>query len=468
MCLLDLYWLMDWRRQFQLPYFVLLRFYFCFSTVLISFFFLCVCSVWFIHDYFLLANVVIHFIQSPVSCAASRWPCSYYSFIINSLINFRQWLFFVTPHIITAQKKMSWQRYNIANNSPYALLCKRKCAFHHFLLSIFECANYKHYQKLARLQHLLADLLYNWLYFFFSWQPWPIFDIRPTFSGVRRPSVCSWLQIADKNEQNDYLYAGEFWKWFTGPFLSDWHLIMVFCTCFARVWLSAFVFDIRCSRVQWLLALSGWFSEVFLLPARFCLAMHQRQELDILLVVKVFCWGIFLLWRFFFVFLPDSELTPEQQEFQQLARKFAREEIIPVAAHHDRTGEYPWEIIKKAHALGLMNGHIAPEFGEQLSNFPTVFVILLMCSLSSSRWNGAWQFWWLPHCWRAVLRLLWDRDRAGSQRPRGNQWFQSVSLWINKQLLCVIAASSRHPVRQHWAEKEVSGSHDWWAPHVCK
>ena len=32
-------------------------------------------------------------------------------------------------------------------------------------------------------------------------------------------------------------------------------------------------------------------------------------------------------------------LTDEQREFQQIARKFAREEILPVAAHHDKTGE---------------------------------------------------------------------------------------------------------------------------------
>ena len=48
---------------------------------------------------------------------------------------------------------------------------------------------------------------------------------------------------------------------------------------------------------------------------------------------------------------------------QALARKFAREEILPVAAHHDRTGEYPWEVIRKAHALGLMNPHVPAEFG---------------------------------------------------------------------------------------------------------
>lgn len=33
------------------------------------------------------------------------------------------------------------------------------------------------------------------------------------------------------------------------------------------------------------------------------------------------------------------ELTPEQQEMQQLARKFTKEEIIPNAAHYDKTGE---------------------------------------------------------------------------------------------------------------------------------
>lgn len=59
----------------------------------------------------------------------------------------------------------------------------------------------------------------------------------------------------------------------------------------------------------------------------------------------------------------NFELNDTQREFQELARKFAREEIIPVAAEYDRTGKYPWEIIKKAHSLGLMNGHIPEEYG---------------------------------------------------------------------------------------------------------
>jgi len=59
----------------------------------------------------------------------------------------------------------------------------------------------------------------------------------------------------------------------------------------------------------------------------------------------------------------NFELTPEQKEYQQLARKFALEEIIPVAAHHDKTGEYPWDLVKKAHELGLINSHIEPKYG---------------------------------------------------------------------------------------------------------
>jgi len=56
-------------------------------------------------------------------------------------------------------------------------------------------------------------------------------------------------------------------------------------------------------------------------------------------------------------------LTETQNEYLEMAEKFTREEIMPVAAHYDRTGEYPWEVLKKAHANGLMNLHIPEEYG---------------------------------------------------------------------------------------------------------
>lgn len=57
------------------------------------------------------------------------------------------------------------------------------------------------------------------------------------------------------------------------------------------------------------------------------------------------------------------ELSPEQKEYQQLARKFAREVIVPKAPHYDQTGEYPWDIIKQAWELGLINGSLPTSCG---------------------------------------------------------------------------------------------------------
>jgi len=56
-------------------------------------------------------------------------------------------------------------------------------------------------------------------------------------------------------------------------------------------------------------------------------------------------------------------LSDDQQAYQELARKFTREEITPKARHYDETMEYPWEIIKKAHEVGLINTHVPEKFG---------------------------------------------------------------------------------------------------------
>lgn len=41
-----------------------------------------------------------------------------------------------------------------------------------------------------------------------------------------------------------------------------------------------------------------------------------------------------------------------------LAMRFSRESIVPVAAEYDRTMAYPWPLLKEAHSLGLLNTHI--------------------------------------------------------------------------------------------------------------
>lgn len=56
-------------------------------------------------------------------------------------------------------------------------------------------------------------------------------------------------------------------------------------------------------------------------------------------------------------------LSSQQQEFQSIARKFAREQIAPQAAELDRTGEYPMELFKAAWELGLVNMHTPEDCG---------------------------------------------------------------------------------------------------------
>jgi len=57
------------------------------------------------------------------------------------------------------------------------------------------------------------------------------------------------------------------------------------------------------------------------------------------------------------------EMTEDQRSFQEVARSFADDVMIPNAAHHDTTGEYPTEIFNKAWELGLVNTHVEEEHG---------------------------------------------------------------------------------------------------------
>lgn len=59
----------------------------------------------------------------------------------------------------------------------------------------------------------------------------------------------------------------------------------------------------------------------------------------------------------------DPLRLPCRAHTADLARRFTAENIIPKAKHHDETMEYPWEIIKAAHAAGLVNTHIPEAYG---------------------------------------------------------------------------------------------------------
>jgi len=57
------------------------------------------------------------------------------------------------------------------------------------------------------------------------------------------------------------------------------------------------------------------------------------------------------------------ELTEEQHALQDMVAKFARNEMMPIAAECDRSGEFPFELAQKVHELGLTNISIPEEFG---------------------------------------------------------------------------------------------------------
>ncbi len=59
----------------------------------------------------------------------------------------------------------------------------------------------------------------------------------------------------------------------------------------------------------------------------------------------------------------DFSLSDEQRQLRELAHDFAAHEIYPKSAEHDRTGEFPTEILKKAWEVGLLNTHIPSEYG---------------------------------------------------------------------------------------------------------
>jgi len=56
-------------------------------------------------------------------------------------------------------------------------------------------------------------------------------------------------------------------------------------------------------------------------------------------------------------------LSPEQEAFRSLAREFARNEIAPVAADYDRSGEFPWPVVEKAFDAGLVYPNIPEAHG---------------------------------------------------------------------------------------------------------
>ena len=59
----------------------------------------------------------------------------------------------------------------------------------------------------------------------------------------------------------------------------------------------------------------------------------------------------------------DTRLTPEQEQLRKTVEEFAREVVAPVAAHHDETKTFPYDVVRQMGEMGLFGLPFPEEVG---------------------------------------------------------------------------------------------------------
>ncbi|HSP38374.1 MAG TPA: acyl-CoA dehydrogenase family protein [Frankiaceae bacterium] len=59
----------------------------------------------------------------------------------------------------------------------------------------------------------------------------------------------------------------------------------------------------------------------------------------------------------------DTRLTPEQEQLRKTVEEFAREVVAPVAAHHDATKTFPYQVVAGMGEMGLFGLPVPEEYG---------------------------------------------------------------------------------------------------------
>ncbi len=78
----------------------------------------------------------------------------------------------------------------------------------------------------------------------------------------------------------------------------------------------------------------------------------------------------------------DYELTGDQRAMRDLAREIAEKEIRPVAPQYDRTGDFPWPIVRTLAQCDLFRVFIPEEYGGMAGGTPTMNMVLVTEELS--------------------------------------------------------------------------------------
>jgi butyryl-CoA dehydrogenase len=80
----------------------------------------------------------------------------------------------------------------------------------------------------------------------------------------------------------------------------------------------------------------------------------------------------------------DYFLTDEQAAIRDLARTLAQNEIRPVAAEYDRTGEFPWPVVRKMAETDLFRTFVPEEYEGLDGGTPTLNLVLVTEELSKA------------------------------------------------------------------------------------
>jgi len=80
----------------------------------------------------------------------------------------------------------------------------------------------------------------------------------------------------------------------------------------------------------------------------------------------------------------DYFLTDEQKEFVRLANEIAEKEIKPVAAHYDKTDEFPWPVVKTMAETDLFRVFIGDDYDGIAGTTPIMNMVLVTEALSKA------------------------------------------------------------------------------------
>ncbi len=72
----------------------------------------------------------------------------------------------------------------------------------------------------------------------------------------------------------------------------------------------------------------------------------------------------------------DELLNKDNLHYRDLAREVAENYVKPVAAELDRTGEYPWSVIKALQETGLMGMWVPKDYGGQSSGLLNLCIVV--------------------------------------------------------------------------------------------